>query len=301
MKNINLLPRVPLERRIFIPVMTAIISVHVLVIVLLVIWIMNAGSSISNAQLEIDRLKAEIQAEAALRVPDPFTVDYEHFKSDITQIKERIRDWSPIMGLVAENLPWNARLTDVSAQSRDMLSVRLQFKDAALIPQYISLLQQNDDVQKVIVSSLVRSEFLPVVDSEESGLLTTGEEDQSEDKLDSFDRYIEQLQSTLDEPADEAEEALFNMKWWMERRAAMRQHGYALPEVSIEVPDETLGKWMAFGFSPDDIQNALKQLQDYKELSVTIPEDDQELPLITIYEVTLDIALTPLLTGEANS
>ncbi|SDN82854.1 hypothetical protein SAMN04487897_10562 [Paenibacillus sp. yr247] len=176
MKNINLLPKIPRARRIFLPVLMA----STLLFLMLSSTFLYAGhyfkSNLQNVKAQIALTNASIQALTNQRQLDEQTLNYQALQAEIDKLKKKRIDWIPVFEVLSSKLPATGRILSAeipkdenkevkngisaAATQVDLMKVNLKLEFAALssVADYISLLQRSSLIESVSIQSAVKME-----------------------------------------------------------------------------------------------------------------------------------------------
>jgi hypothetical protein len=244
MKNLNLLPKIPKSKRIFLP--TLLIFITVMVVMSSGIWYGRVllSSNITQTQLKITEAETAVRHLTAQREQDAMTRDYMNLFAQVKQLRASRVSWSPVLTLITSNLPKEARMLSASipkddggaasagasSSSAPVVQLSLEFAGLSQAAEYVLLLQRSDLIQSVAIQSAVKTEkiFTPLV-ADTSKATNEASKAGGQSNL-TVEEIEKQLESKIPEATTEAEELLNQLEWTIKQEMVSQRFGFKLPD-----------------------------------------------------------------------
>jgi len=156
MKPINLLPRVPLARRMYKPAIAAIAALTaVFAAGIIILYGQHAANNrYFEAEIaRIDRRMAELTASEERRI----SADVAAYRQLVERLEGEAADWEPLFELAAELLPPNSSIVAMSADADGTVSLAARFPDLVEIASYAEALREAEPIADAVLLSLQRA------------------------------------------------------------------------------------------------------------------------------------------------
>lgn len=281
MRSINLVPKVPFFQKVFVPVLTAVISIAVLGSGAMILYSANLHQQLAQQEDEVRHLTAGIQAETARKTITPETAAYNKLLSAASGLQQSRVNWLPAVDLIVAALPEAARLTSLSAALDTdsavpsnpvpndtttapagipvQIEINVQISGMQPLAEYMIRLHSSPLVKDVSIANMLREEKTPSA-PDAPAAQNEGAARQAPMKLDEFN-YSQA--DSLPEEASEGDAILNELRWLMLQQMAKQQHG-------IQLPDRGASTSYSFGeegnsvITEEDIANARRELEQFK-------------------------------------
>ncbi|WP_281887218.1 hypothetical protein [Paenibacillus sp. YYML68] len=304
MRNINLVPKIPTIKRLFVPLLVLAGSVTALLAALLLTLHMYVQSGLTDKAAQIDQLTANVRVMMQQRTIDSVTLEYNKLQKEVQQLSHDRFNWMPVIDLLTSELPETARLlsvknkaseesdaslaqppanTKAAAGEQQVETVELlgDFASLEQTMEYVVRLQQSGLVKRVDISTVARSvvnaagQLVPVDSFNQSGSVGGATSSSG------MDAYIQSMSSAL-KPAETPGDALLNeLRWMVTSEMAKQQHDVELPDHPVPSgagSTELQRRMLMSGQSAitlDDIRKAQEQLNQFKSQAPVIGQTGQ--------------------------
>lgn len=145
MKPINLLPRVPLSRRLYKPVIAGIAALTAVIASGIVLLYAQYAETNRQFETEIARLEGQLLELAASEKP-PRYADVAAYRHLVEQLEGAGRDWSPVFDLAAGLLPRNSSITAITADEGGKVTVAVRMPGLTEIAAYTEALREAEPI-----------------------------------------------------------------------------------------------------------------------------------------------------------
>jgi hypothetical protein len=153
MRPINLLPRVPLSRRLLKPVIAAIIMVTAVVAVGIFLLYDQYRDTNRMYEAEIARLETQMLELLASERP-PRYADVTAYRELVERLERSGRDWGPMFELAGGLLPRGSSIASVAADENGKVTLSVRMSDLAGIAAYSAALREAEPVADAAVVSI---------------------------------------------------------------------------------------------------------------------------------------------------
>jgi Tfp pilus assembly protein PilN len=316
MKNINLLPKVPRAKRIFLPVLVS----SILFFLLLSSVFLYAGqyfkSNLQNVENQIALTNASIQSLTNQRQLDEQTINYQNLQTEIDKLKKKRTDWIPVFEMISSKLPATGRILSAEIPKEDkkedkkgtpaaapqaaqvIVNLKLEFTSLSSVADYISLLQRSSLFDSVSIQSAVKTEktFVKTAASSPSPAPTNTQSTTAN----TAENIKKSFENTITEGGNEGDKLLNELKWTINQQIAKQEYGVTLPDKKFNDGTKTQDAHDETSALTDaDFEAARKTLDEMKKKAAA-PKETVKLSTANpaasaqkfiLYEVTLEITL----------
>ncbi|KIL42462.1 hypothetical protein SD70_00705 [Gordoniibacillus kamchatkensis] len=158
MNNINLLPKVPLLRRFYIPLLMLLVALFVIAGALICTWSYLLAKNNAVIRHDADLAQATVNRLRKEREVDPLTKNTAALAAEIQKLKTSRRDWSPVLDAIIASLPANARMVDANAADLNSVTANCEFSTVTDLADYVAKLQHNPLIAEAAVKDIHRLE-----------------------------------------------------------------------------------------------------------------------------------------------
>ncbi|RAV20573.1 PilN domain-containing protein [Paenibacillus contaminans] len=152
MRSINLLPRIPLAQKLFVPLVAGSIVLFGLAGTAIAYYHYVIQAEIEDQKREIAELDKQIVRLAAERQPDAATQTFKMLTEESRKLAEERRDWREVAEQLTFPMPASSRLTDLAVKE-DKLTVKLEFADMKPAAAYVLALQKRNFFESVSIKT----------------------------------------------------------------------------------------------------------------------------------------------------
>lgn len=157
MKNINLLPRIPLIQKLFIPMIAIIVFAAGYGAVTLYVQGTNFASEINQIETDTAVWQASIDRQLERFRVDGLTAQYKAFSQEIERLKGKQQDWQQMIEDIRRLLPEDASIAHMSTDGTVIRST-CEFADKISLAQYMDDVEQLSFVTQIQISAINRVE-----------------------------------------------------------------------------------------------------------------------------------------------
>ncbi|MGO4494344.1 hypothetical protein AB4114_00335 [Paenibacillus sp. 2RAB27] len=325
MKNINLLPKAPRSKRIFLPLLV----LSVLFFLILSSSLLYAGhyfkNNMQHVEDQIALTNASIQTLTQQRQLDEQSINYQNLHAEIDKLKNKRIDWIPVLETISAKLPATGRILSaeipkdenkeqnngsnsaVSQTTPVLVNLKLEFAALSSVADYISLLQSSSMFNSISILSAVKTEktFSTAVASSPSPV-TTNTQAASGQTVENIKKVFE---DTLTEGGNEGDKLLNELKWTMNQQIAKQEYGLKLPDKKFNNETNTqIDQDDTSALTDADFEDARKTLSEMKMKSEKSTEAEAKTPSTAnqastaqkynVYEVVIEITLRNPVTSK---
>ncbi|CAN7572932.1 hypothetical protein LJR153_004157 [Paenibacillus sp. LjRoot153] len=318
MRNINLLPKEPRSKRIFVPLLVS----SVLFFLILTSALLYAGhyfkNNMQNVENQIALTNASIQASTQQRQLDEQSINYQNLQAEIDKLKKKRIDWIPVLDTISTKLPATGRILSAEIPKVEkkvanldtnstttqtapvIVNLKLEFGALSTVADYILLLQNSSLFESVSVLSAVKTEksFVSAAVSSPSPNITNTQST----SVNTDENIKKMFEDTLSEGGNEGDKLLNELKWTINQQIAKQKYGLKLPDKKFndgtnlqDDQDETSA------LTDADFEDARKTLDEMKVKSEKSTETAAKAPStvnpttsaqkFNVYEVVIEITL----------
>ncbi|KRE59511.1 hypothetical protein [Paenibacillus sp. Soil750] len=318
MKNINLLPKAPRSKRIFLPLLVASLSFFLILSSSLLYAGHYFNSNMQNVENQIVLTNASIQSLTKQRQLDEQSINFQNLQAEIDILKNKRIDWIPVLETISTKLPVTGRILSaeipknenkeqnngansaVSQVTPVIVSLKTEFAALSSVADYISLLQSSSLFNSISILTAVKTEktFSAVVASSPSPVTSNTQATQ----LQTDENIKKVFEDTLTEGGNEGDKLLNELKWTINQQIAKREYGLKLPDKKFN--DETntqIDQNDTSALTDADFEDARKTLSEMKMQSEKSTEAEAKTPSTAnpaataqkynVYEVVIEITL----------
>ncbi|WP_409346905.1 PilN domain-containing protein [Paenibacillus sp. MBLB4367] len=248
MRSINLLPRIPIVQRLFVPLLAGTVLIFGCSGVAITYVHFKMKTDAEQQKHELAELDKQIGRLTAERQIDAGTQTYRALLDETKKLSDARMDWQAVMQELTSPLPSASRLSGLSAKA-EKLSVILDFSDMKAAAEYVRTLQKQSLFDSVAIKSAEVKAFTPQLESAQS-LLPQGidpvpdvavpslaEEERSEPAAPipsaeavTAEQLTEAWLKNKKVERDSADSLLQQLDWMMYRQQAKERYGISLPE-----------------------------------------------------------------------
>ncbi|NHN30735.1 PilN domain-containing protein [Paenibacillus agricola] len=289
MRNINLLPKIPIIRRIYIPLVISTLAVSVLFAGGLMLYGVYLKAGIAQKEAQSKELSNSIQSLRLQKTMDEQTKNYQALTADIAKLKQERQFWLPLIELITIQLPEVARIQSMGvvagandgkiavsspqaaaagsqvAGTGQKLAITAEFGALEQTAEYVLRLQQSPLLENVLIKSIQRVdgeipippapiEVIPPIPPSSGTTLSPEEE---------FKRIME---TKLTPAESKGDELLNELSWTINQQMVEQQFGIEVPDQSLITPEDTSADVsMSFEEIIQDSPITLKELNEAKK------------------------------------
>ncbi|CAH1196618.1 hypothetical protein PAECIP111891_00911 [Paenibacillus allorhizoplanae] len=318
MRNINLLPKAPRSKRIFVPLLLSSVSFFLILSSSLVYAGHYFNSNMQNVENQIVLTNASIQSLTKQRQLDEQSINFQNLQTEIDKLKNKRVDWIPILETISTKLPTTGRILSaeipkdenkaqnngansaVSQATPIIVSLKLEFAALSSVADYISLLQSSSLFSSISILTAVKTEktFSPAVASSPSPV-TSSTQPTSVQTNENIKKVFE---DTLTEGGNEGDKLLNELKWTINQQIAKQEYGLKLPDKKFNEETNTqMDQNDTSALTDADFEDARKTLNEMKMKSEKSTEAEAKTPSTAnpaataqkynVYEVVIEITL----------
>jgi hypothetical protein len=282
LRNINLLTRPPFAERFFVPLLVGCLVFFLIISTSLAYLTWEARTRNAEIRGDLDRIRQQTDAAISRTTPEAMLQQYEVFRAEIRKLREASADWMPAFEAVTGPLPMLARITRMSMDPEARLSADYEFsrlEDAAL---YLAALEADARIESVQLRTLsLEPDTSPrsqpgarLGSASEAPAVTSPPKSVIQSPI---DLYLESLRRRFSEPRTESEALLQSLEWEIEKKRALEQYHYNLPDSPEEfIAGETTNDVSRCAdFSSAELEQAMQNLEMFR---LQVPDSDAAVP-----------------------
>jgi cell division protein FtsB len=318
MKNINLLPKAPRSKRIFVPLL--VLSVFFFLI--LSTSLLYAGhyftNNMQNVEEQIALTNASIQTLTQQRQLDEQSINYQNLQAEIDKLKNKRIDWIPVLETISAKLPLTGRMLSaeipkdeknvgnnganpaVTQTTPVIANLKLEFATLSSVADYIALLQSSSLFNSISILSAIKTEKTFSTAVARSPSPVTSNTQAASVQTDEVIKRV--FEDTLTEGGSEGDKLLNELKWTMNQQIANQEYGLKLPDKTFNDETNTQSEQDDTSALTDaDFEDARKTLSEMKMKSEKSTEVEIKTPTAAnpaataqkynVYEVVIEITL----------
>ncbi|MNI16016.1 hypothetical protein D3C73_693350 [compost metagenome] len=336
MKNINLLPKIPIIQQIFVPVIVGL-SLFFISAGGYLLFVHNrmandaqqVSKALANTRSDITRLQAQ-------QTIDPLTKDYQVLLAEKNTLMATFKDWIPVYELIASSLPSASRLINagmadnsstattlspndaVKGQPMNKLQLSLEFANLDETAFYMTVLQQSTLIDSVNVRSTTRvvkdiAINPPVVPthstSNGSSASTPTATNPPAEKMKSPEELAKELSDKQPIAQTEGDSLLNSLNWVLNQELIEKNYGIRIPGKEFQVPNNPEDSSTS-PLTDKDFHDARSVLESIRKQSESQPippvipgpitsTPTTEPPIkLVVYKVELELNLVSIPTGK---
>lgn len=317
MRNINLLPKTPVSQKIFVPALSAVLSISILAASGILYSSKWLADDRKRTEQQIATTQASIQTLTAQRQVDATTRDYTTLLSQAQMLIDSKVNWSPILTLLTSSLPKEARMlsatvskevapvnpantTGTNEANAQNIQLSLEFAGLTQAAEYMMLLQRSELIAEVAIQSVVKTErtYTPIINDVSQPADRSLESSPKEITAEQLEKS---LTSSIPKAQTEADELLNQLAWTINQGMASQQFGIKLPDKNFTDPAVNENQLIS-PLTKEDLIEARRQLDAAKQLlgadrnattsqTTEIPDAVEPDSTLHIYQVSLNIEL----------
>jgi hypothetical protein len=315
MKNINLLPKIPLIRRMYIPLIIGTLIVSVTFAGGLLFYGIYLKAGTAQKETQSKELSNSIQALRLQKTLDNQTKDYQSLAADVAIIKQSRRFWLPLMELTTTQLPEVARIISMNivagtnggnstsssspqpsatgkqaVGAEKQLAITAEFGELVQVAEYVLRLQQSPLLGNVTIKSMQRVEGeipippvpVPVIPPTESS---------SPPPLSKEEEMTKIIEDQIAPAETKGEELLNQLRLLMDEQMYEQQFDVELPDLSSRASDssKTYGSnsfeeiIQGSSITLKELNEARKQIEQFKKFNLPeTPTTVSPSPIATV-------------------
>jgi hypothetical protein len=158
MRSINLLPRKPLIKKIFLPLLLLSILFSLSLCAGLLYFTTNYQIEFKDNTNEMQAMETRMQQLTKEREIDPLTPDFIKYSALVQKLKSQQMYWNPIYDAVTRLMPEVARVLDMKLDKSGKMLLTMDFLELHQIVDYMIRLEQSGVIEEVIVNRIARLE-----------------------------------------------------------------------------------------------------------------------------------------------
>ncbi len=293
MMNINLLPKIPFIRKLFMPLLIGIIAFCVIIYAVMLATTINFSSRINQAERDLIQLnKQNVDLQKTL-VADPLVKQYEELSNGIEAIQLTRYDWRDMIESVANLIPHQSRILSMGVNEEFEFMVILQSQDMEKQADFLGRVEQLAFFESVTLQGVTRNELTTQTNENRNINPLFGTPSQL-----SYEDLIEEMEKEIPEVDSEQSAALNELQWFVQQQMIQSEIGLQLPDRTYnwEVADPveegliTSSEWIA-------AQEKLERIKSFKDVDIVdAPEEAGETDnKIMVYEGSFILKLKPFI------
>jgi hypothetical protein len=284
MMNINLLPRVPLIKKVFLPALIAIITIFSVLI--LTISVSSLQMKLENAEtsVQINALESSLTEIQQEKIAEPIVKDYNELSAVIQALDVTRYAWKQVIQDISNLLPSDSRVLSMSLSADHKLMIDMQSKDMEAMAQYMDRLGRLPYFNKIQLNTITQEEIFYRPVEEEADTPT----DENLGQL-TFEQLLDNLKAQVPASQSEQDEALNELQWLVQQEVAKDQLGITLPDESFEWEKPPLHSAAEDIITPEEWSKAAAKLQQLKSLEIAGATDSTEVEGTTEQDTSLTV------------